>query len=222
MKRYIVGAVLVVGTLLFLSLPAAGQEGVSTDALLQSFTETINSHESIEMAFKLTFSNPVKGAMQNFEGTLLCSGRKYRLLTGDLDIYSDGRSKWLCNKTTNEVVAQYISDDEESVDITDNPLRFITAYRKDFKYSRKDTRTENGKTLVDIEFTPNDKAAAYTAIRLTLDEKTAYPHAIEYSVKDGSNYTILITNITPGVEVFDGYFAFPKHKYPNFELIDLR
>ncbi|MDR1680882.1 MAG: outer membrane lipoprotein carrier protein LolA [Prevotellaceae bacterium] len=189
--------------------------------LLAAFTEKINGATSLEMTFALTFENPAKGLLRNYEGTLLCSGAKYRLLTDESDIYSDGRNKWLCNKETNEVYIQYVSDDE-SVDITDNPLRFLASCQKDFNYKQKgDRREENGRTLVDIEFTPKNRQAAYTSIVLTLDAGTAYPNAILYVTKSG-RYTIRITRITPDVEVFDGYFAFPKHRYPGIEIIDLR
>jgi outer membrane lipoprotein-sorting protein len=209
-------------TLFALWLSIAAAHAQNADALIKSFTQKINSHKSMEMDFKLTFANTLQGAFQNFEGTLLCKGNKYRLLTEEFDIYSDGRNKWMCNKVNNEVIIQYVTTDEETADITDNPLRFITSYRKDFKYKIKNTRTENEKTLVDIEFVSNDKKAAYSSIILTIDSGTAYPQAIQYNTPEGNNYTIRITRITPEVEVFDGYFAFPKHMYPGIEIIDLR
>ncbi|MDR2359141.1 MAG: outer membrane lipoprotein carrier protein LolA [Prevotellaceae bacterium] len=188
---------------------------------MTDFTEKINGYQTIEMAFTLTLDNPVKGILRNYEGTLLCNGNKYRLLADELDVYSDGRNKWMCNKETGEVIIQYVPDDETTADITDHPLKFLTLYQKDFTYKRKTTRTENGKTLADIVFTPKSKNAAYTSIVLTLEEATANPYAIKYLAKNG-NYTLRITRITPDVEAFDGYFAFPKHRYPGIEIIDLR
>jgi hypothetical protein len=127
----------------------------------------------------------------------------------------------MCNKESNEVIIQYVSDDETVADITDHPLKFLTLYQKDFTHKQKVTRTEDGKTLADITFLPKNKNAAYTSIVLTLEEATANPHAIKYLSKSG-DYTLRITRITPGVEAFDGYFAFPKHRYPGIEIIDLR
>jgi outer membrane lipoprotein-sorting protein len=170
----------------------------------------------------LTFENPLKGVKQHYTGTLLCNGAKYRLLTDNLDVYCDGQSKWLCSTETNEVVIQYVSPSEETTDITDNPLKFLTAYQKNYTCASLDDRTENGTTLAVIAFTPiNKKAAAYSSILLTMEKETANPYAIQYSAKNG-DYTIRITRITPNVETFDGYFAFPKHKYPGVEIIDLR
>jgi outer membrane lipoprotein-sorting protein len=199
--------------------PATAQ---NAKQLLAAFTEKINGATSLEMTFALTFENPAKGLLRNYEGSLLCSAAKYRLLTDEMDVYSDGRNKWLCSKEANEVYIQYVSDSDESADITDHPLRFLTSCQKDFSYKQKgDRREDNGRTLVDIEFTPKSKQAAYTSIVLTLDVDTACPHTINYFAKNG-RYTIRITRITPDVEVFDGYFAFPKHKYPGIEIIDLR
>ena len=193
----------------------------STKQLLADFTEKINGYTTIEMTFTLTFENQLKGIRRNYEGTLLCNGNKYRLLTGELDVYSDGRNKWMCNKESDEVIIQYVSDDETVADITDHPLKFLTLYQKDFTHKQKITRTEDGKKLADITFLPKNKDAAYTSIVLTLEEATANPYAIKYLSKSG-DYTLRITRIMPGVEAFDGYFAFPKHRYPGIEIIDLR
>jgi outer membrane lipoprotein-sorting protein len=211
----------IVGAMMVVMVFAGAVQAQNTKQLVKMFTDKINGHKSIEMAFTLTFDNPLKGISRNFAGTLLCSGDKYRLLTDDEAVYSDGRNKWLCNKETNEVYIMYVSDDEKSADITDHPLRFLTSYQKDFTCKEKEKRTENGKALTEIEFLPTSKQAAYTAILLTLETETANPHIIKYLSKSG-DYTIRITSITPDVEVFDGYFAFPKHKYPGIEIIDLR
>jgi outer membrane lipoprotein-sorting protein len=212
------------GILLLLFFGMAGAATVSaqsTKQLLAAFTEKINGNQTIEMAFTLTFENPAKGIVHHYEGTLLCNGNKYRLLTDELEVYSDGQNKWLCNKATNEVIIQYVPDDGEPADITDHPLKFLTSYQKDFTYKKKTAKTENGKTLADIEFFPKNKNAAYTSIILTLEDPSANPYAFRYLAKTG-NYTIRITRITPGVEVFDGYFTFPKHRFPGIEMIDLR
>ncbi|MDR2361272.1 MAG: outer membrane lipoprotein carrier protein LolA [Prevotellaceae bacterium] len=217
--RRVLTTICAVGMTYIAATPAPAQ---NVKQLLAAFTEKINGATSLEMTFALTFENPVKGLLRNYEGTLLCSGAKYRLLTDESDIYSDGRNKWLYNRETNEVYIQYVSDDEESADITDHPLRFLTSCQKDFSYKQKgDRREDNGHTLVDIEFTPKNKQAAYISIVLTLDVDTAYPHTINYFAKN-ARYAIRITRITPDVETFDGYFAFPKHKYPGVEIIDLR
>jgi outer membrane lipoprotein-sorting protein len=202
-------------------LCAAGVFAQNTKQLLADFTEKINGYQTIEMAFTLTLESPAKGILHSYEGTFLCNGNKYRLLTGELDVYSDGQNKWMCNKETNEVIIQYVSDDEAAADITDHPLKFLTVYQKDFTFQQKTTRTAGGKTLADIVFLPKDKNAAYTSIVLTLEEDTANPYAIKYLSKSG-NYTLRITRIMPGVEALDGYFAFPKHRYPDIEIIDLR
>ncbi|MDR1406160.1 MAG: outer membrane lipoprotein carrier protein LolA [Prevotellaceae bacterium] len=208
-------------TLALISLYATGVFARDTQRLLADFTGKINGYRTVEMAFTLTFENPAKGIIQRYEGTFLCHGNKYRLLTGTLDVYCDGRNKWICNSETSEVIIQYVPDDETSADITDHPLKFLTMYQKDFTYSRKTTGTEDGKTLAGITFVPKNKNAAYTSVILTLEEATANPHAIKYLSKNGS-YTLRITRITPDAEALDGYFAFPKHRYPGVEIIDLR
>ena len=205
----------------WLFLYSAGIPAQNTKQLLADFTGKINGYQTVEMAFTLTLERPGKGTAHNYEGTFLCDGNKYRVLTDELDVYCDGRNKWMCHKETNEVIIQYVPDDETTADITDHPLKFLTLYQKDFTYKRKITRTENGKTLADIVFTPKNKNAAYTSIILTLEEATANPYAIKYLAQSG-NYTLRITRITPNVEAFDGYFAFPKHRYPDVEIIDLR
>jgi outer membrane lipoprotein-sorting protein len=213
-KKYII--------FLLIGFGATGMDAQNTKQLLNTFTEKITGYKTIEMAFTLTFDNPIKGAANNYEGTLLCMGDKYRLLTDEWEVYCDGRSKWLCNKETNEVVIQYVSDDNEAADITDHPLRFLTSYAKEFSYKQKgESRTDNGTTLIDIVFLPKEKKAAYTSIQLTLEKDTALPHTIQYHANNG-NYSIRITRITPDVAAFDGYFAFPKHRFPTIEIIDLR
>lgn len=201
-----------------LSFSLWGQGGANADALLSSFSKKLKSYKSVELAF--SFAND-KVKTQNFTGTVLCSGNKFRLLTNTFEVYCDGRNKWFCNKETDEVIIQYVTDDDPA-DFTNNPLQFITGFQKGFTHKQTGKRMDGDKALVDIEFTPTDKKAAYASILLTLEEKTANPYTIRYTAKDGSQYGIRITRITPDAEAFDGYFAFPKHKYPNAEIIDLR
>ena len=189
--------------------------------LLTAFVEKINDSASFEMAFTLAVESPAKGLLHQSEGVLLCSGDRYRLTTDESDVYCDGRSKWICNKATNEVYIQYVTDDEPT-DFADNPLRWLASSRQRFSERQKgDRRLANGRTLVDLELTPKRQPSTCTSIILTLDVDSAWPQAIRYITKNAA-YTIRVTRITPDVEVFDGYFAFPKHQYPGIEIIDLR
>ncbi|MDR0668359.1 MAG: outer membrane lipoprotein carrier protein LolA [Prevotellaceae bacterium] len=202
-------------------LAAAAAPPQNAKQLLTAFIEKINGAASFEMAFTIAVENPAKGLLHHSEGVLLCSGARYRLTTDESDVYCDGRSKWICSKATNEVYIQYVSDDEPS-DFANNPLRWLASSRQRFFEKQKgERRTENGQTLVDVELSPKEKSSACTAIVLTLDVDSAWPQAIRYSTKNAA-YTIRVTRITPDVEVFDGYFAFPKHQYPGIEIIDLR
>ncbi len=188
---------------------------------IEAFVKKMNAYPIVEMNFIAKFENLQDNATEEHRGTLLYSGNKFRILMGEIEVYCDGKSKWFYNKPVDEVT---IFPAGEAMDITDNPLAYITAnYKNGFKYKQKPDRTEDGKQLKEIEMFPNDRKSNYISIILTFEAKSLSPYIINYNTKDGIRYTVKVINFASSVtNIEDGSFIYPAQRYPNAEVVDLR
>ncbi len=186
---------------------------------LQSFIEKMSA-QPVSFDFTFTYENLAKDTKETRTGTALCNDRKFRILTGEMDVYCDGHTKWLYNVAAEEVMVFPAS---ETHDITDNPLQYIRQNAGTFKYKREVQRLSvNGQQLLHLDMFPQDKKAVYISVGLTVEAGTYIPVKILYKLKDGQRYTIDIANFDDRVGAKNPDFVFPVAQYPSVEIVDLR
>ncbi len=186
---------------------------------LQSFIEKVSA-QPVSFNFTFTYENLAKETKETHAGLALCHGEKFRLLTGETDVYCDGRTKWVYNVAAEEAM---IFPASETHDITDNPVQYIRQHAGTFKYKREVQRLSvNGRALLHLDMFPQDKKAVYISVGLTVDAATYFPVKIVYKLKDGQRYTVDVTGFDDKVDIRQADFAFPAAKYPHAEMIDLR
>jgi outer membrane lipoprotein-sorting protein len=176
--------------------------------------------QPVELTFLFTYENLSQKIKESQEGVVVYDGRLFRLYAGDMEVYSDGKSKWIYNKLVDEVTIFPAGDTH---DVTDNPLEYILQNKDDFRYKpTMQRKAVADKYLLSIDLLPQDKKVAYLSIGLAIEESTLEPVEIQYRMKDGQRYTVKIMkiNFKPDVKATD--FIFPVILYPNAEVIDLR
>jgi len=207
--------------LLFLSATVA----LAQDArkILDAMSKKVNSYSSVSIDFNIVHDDNQNKDTQSESGRIVAKGKdfsKFKITMPNSDVYCDSKTKWIHMKDVDEI--NITSADFESDEMNDNPVKFFTVDRKDMKYSYKQTITENQKKLDEIDFYPKDRNAAYSIIRLHIEQGTNHPLRIKYFGKDGNNYTINVTKITPNLTLDDNIFDFKTSQFPNAEIVDLR
>lgn len=158
----------------------------------------------------------VKGSR---EGSIMVSGKKYRLISGNTTLICDGSTVWSADKKTKEVT---ISDYEpEPDDIT--PERIYTFYQKGYKYlfmGEVKTKTGVWQTL-DLE--PENIQKEISKIRLFVDKKNrSIMKWILFERGSNDREVFEVQKFSGLTEVQASQFTFSKSQFPGFKVVDLR
>lgn len=189
-------------------------------SILDSFNKSMKSYSSIDIRFTFTTEDEANGKMVSQDGRVLSKKDAFKLIMDELEVYSDGKTKWTVMHDVDEVNIQEV--DPDSHDLMDNPINFFTVNNKDFKYSYKGSVIVGGKAMEKIEFEPKDKRAAYSAIELQIEKATQYPYQVSYIGKEGENYSVRVKTFVPNAKIEDIQLQFNEQSYSSYEIVDLR
>ena len=147
-------------------------------------------------------------------------GTKYRVSFVGQEIFCDGNIVWTYDKSSNEVTITKL-DNNSNTTITPQKL-FTNFYDKDFLYKLNGEKKISGKTVQEIEMTPNDKTKAFHKVYLTVDKNAKTIYSTKVLEKAGNRYTYTVTTLKGNANIPDSKFVFNKSDYPGVGEVDLR
>ena len=209
--------------LAFTGLAALSQAQTSNDPaakkVLDAVSAKFKSFRSVKAGFNYKVENSAGKTMSSKNGTILMKGTKYRVSFGDQEIFSDGKTVWNYDKSTNEVTVNNL--DAASGTITPQKL-FTDFYDKDFLYKMNGDKKIGSKTVQEIEMTPTDKSKPFFKVYVNIDKAAQTLYSTKVMEKAGGRYTYTVSSMSPNATVSDAQFVFDKSKYPGVEVVDLR
>jgi outer membrane lipoprotein-sorting protein len=158
-------------------------------------------------------------AISTKKGTVYMKGTKYRVSFVGQEIFCDGNTVWTYDKSSNEVTISKL--DASSNTLTPQKL-FTDFYDKDFLYKLNGEKKANGKTLQEIEMTPNDKTKPFHKVYLTIDKNAKTIYSTKVLEKAGNRYSYTVNSFSGSANIPDTKFVFNKSDYPGVEEVDLR
>ncbi|MBO7608915.1 MAG: outer-membrane lipoprotein carrier protein LolA [Muribaculaceae bacterium] len=158
----------------------------------------------------------VKGSQGRSAGTIIMSGTKYRIVSGDMKCWFDGKTMWTYSKMTDEVniTTPTAADLQMS-----NPY----AAAQDFKsnYNMWKAAGQLPGTYA-IMLSPKKKSQI-SKLYLYIDSKSYLVRNLHVKMSDGNAFTITLTNYKKGVSAPASTFTFDKSMVPSgTEVVDLR
>ena len=202
--------------LIIIIQPAAAQ---NAEEILSKATAVYNRSNGIMASFSLHILSGTEQVSESLEGVIQMRGNKFALATPDVMTWYDGATQWTCVVHTGEVSVTTPEGDE--LQLT-NPAILLASYQKDYTAAYKgDATAANGKAAYVIELTPKKKNNI-TGIELQIEKYTSLPVRIRAKLKNKLINTVQIHQIKTNVNQPDEAFVFPKNKYPQAEIIDLR
>jgi outer membrane lipoprotein-sorting protein len=136
-----------------------------------------------------------------------------------MEIYSDGKTVWNYDKSTNEVTVDNINASGSAM--TPQKL-FTNFYDKDFYYKSNGSKKEGSRSLEEIELTPTDKTRPFHKVYVYVDNGTNTIYRARFLEKTGGRYSYTINTLKPVGSASDADFSFDKNKHPGVEVVDLR
>lgn len=199
---------------------AIGQTAPLGKDLVKSFSEKLQSYQTIEANFSFTLENLQEGFSDTHEGTLGTMGGKYYLNLMGMEVYYDGSTKWQFIPEANEVTISLPTSLDGG--FLDNPTQIFGDYEEDFKSKFIGEKVEKGISYYQVDLYPEDLNEPYSLIRITLNKKNLDPVSIKYQGKDGINYIIDVSKFTPNKSINEQDFVFNPQKHKNITIVDLR
>lgn len=214
-KLFLVFAyVMLTGFTLFAQTAPLGKD------LVKSFSEKMQSYQTIKAEFSFTLENLQEGFSDTHKGFLNFKGKKYKLELMGLEVYFDGSTKWQFIPEANEVTISVPTSLEGG--FFDDPTQIFRDYEQDFKSKYMGEKIEKGVSYYEVDLYPEDISVQYSIIKLVFKKSSLEPVSIKYQGKDGINYIIDVKKFWSNTPIKDDEFVFNPSKHKGIEVVDLR
>jgi len=208
-------------TLITLALSLFAQTSSDPDAkkILDAVSAKFKSYKAVQAGFTYKVENADGKAISTKKGTVFMKGTKYRVSFVGQEIFCDGNTVWTYDKSANEVTITKL--DASTNTLTPQKL-FTNFYDKDFLYKLNGEKKQAGKTLQEIEMTPNDKTKVFHKVYLMIDKNAKTIYSTRVLEKAGNRYSYTVNTLNGNANISDSRFVFNKKDYPGVEEVDLR
>lgn len=183
-------------------------------AILDEISAKTKSFKTLRIEFSYTMENTKEKVKDNFNGTLLSKGDKYKLSIAGQDVISDGKTSWTYLKDAKEVQINDVGTDDESF----TPTKMLTSYSAN--YNSKFIEEKNNKQV--IELTPKKKGKTLIKVRLTIDKLKKQVSSFVMYDKSGNTFTYTVNKFISDPPLSDKDFVFNKADHPGVEVVDMR
>ncbi len=200
---------------------AAEDSDPEARAILEQVKDRYEAYTSMEATFNLAIEFPEQ-PVENQQGTIARNGEQYRVRLGTQEAFSDGRALYVVLHDNQSVQINDLPDPSEDMGML-TPESIFSFYESDmFVYSLMDTRSEGSRVVHIIEFKPTDRSSEYAKIRMLVNRANNEIVEVKAFAKDGSRYTITLSNFNGNKQFASGHFAYSETKYPGYYVEDLR
>jgi len=187
--------------------------------ILDAVSAKFKSYKAVQASFTYKVENADGKTISSKKGTVFMKGTKYRVSFVGQEIFCDGNNVWTYDKASNEVTITKL--DVSSNTLTPQKL-FTNFYDKDFLYKLNGEKKIGGRTMQEIEMTPNDKTKTFHKVYLMIDKNAKTIYSTKVLEKAGNRYSYAVNTLNGNANIADSKFVFNKKDYPGVEEVDLR
>ena len=186
------------------------QDKAKAKQLLDEVSNKMTSYKTLYIEFKNVLENQEEQIKQETKGNASLKGEKYTVnFLGTTTIF-DGTKNYLINPEDEEV---NISSPEDNDEIT--PAKFFSFYKEGYDYSWDILQNVNGRKIQFVKLMPIASDSEMKYVLLGIDNKTKNIYKLIQIGKNGTNYTLTITQFKPNVDLPNKIFEFNKNKYES-------
>ncbi|HMG69050.1 MAG TPA: outer membrane lipoprotein carrier protein LolA [Chitinophagaceae bacterium] len=196
-----------------------GSNDPDAKKILDAVSAKFKSYKAVQASFTYKVENADGKAISTKKGTVYMKGTKYRVSFVGQEIFCDGNTVWTYDQSSNEVTITKL--DVSTTTLTPQKL-FTNFYDKDFLYKLNGETKVGGKTIQEIEMTPNDKSKPFHKVYLEIDKIAKTIYSTKVLEKEGNRYSYTVNALNGSANIPDTKFAFNKQDYPGVEEVDLR
>jgi outer membrane lipoprotein-sorting protein len=206
--------------LVLASASVFAQKDAKAKELLDKSSSAFKNAGEMSVLFTFNIKDESENIAQSFEGQISTKGDKFYIDTPDQDIYFDGKTQWVYNKSYDEV---NISEPDKQEIQALNPISFFEIYKKDCDYTYIGEKTNTKMQKVqEVSIFPKNKKGDISRIDIQLNTTDFMPVSFRVFYKNEVENTIYIQKFQTKLSFPDSQFTFDAKSHPEAEIIDLR
>lgn len=192
-----------------------GIQAQSANEVLDKMKNALKKEKNVSIVYEQSYKWKSSNSASKSAGKLDMQDLiKFRLLTDEQTIVSDGESIWTYSQFTKQVLINKIDKSGGTI----LPGDFLSDYPSDYRAKLLEEDKFEGEYLVELK--PNVNGGFVTAIRIWVDGEDYLVRSIEY-IDINQNITLWdITEINLNPKFDDSHFKFESP--PGAETVDLR
>lgn len=188
-----------------LGLSAKGAETAAS--VLSKCAAKVSAAPSVEFKFVLSYGDT------HTPCSILISKDKYRLSSGQMEVWYDGATQWTYATAQKELS---ITDPTPDELLECNPFAILNNYSKAYTCRRLSGPDHQ------IELVSKSKSATVRKAVMTVDPKTYLPSKLVVTLSNGRTFSAEVGTATIGKTMPSTAFKYDKAKFPASEIVDLR
>jgi outer membrane lipoprotein-sorting protein len=194
--------------------------GQTSQKVLDELSAKAKTYTTIEAEFTSHLVDKQSGIDSKQDGKVQVKGSKFVLKIDSFEIFNDGDSHWVYDKSSNDCTIDYVEDLGEDAF---NPAQLFTIWENDFKHEMVGELDLKGRATYHIKLFPIDPTdKAFHTIMLYVDKAKMEVTKIVIKGREGDETTYDLTKFVTNGEIKDGYFKFVESKYPGVRMSDNR
>ncbi len=154
------------------------------------FIDFMRGTPVLDMSFVFKVNEDGKNEVSKLKCKLVLQGSAYKMVNENVEVYCDGKTKWIINIDAAEVTL--MNNDASSVDAAENPLAFFSSLKEFYKFPQNCVeKVVNGKKgyMVNL-IAAKGKNPPYPKISLTTEIDGGRPLLIDFHAKNGYIYSV--------------------------------
>jgi len=197
---------------------ATAQKDTKAKELLDKSSAALAQAGDMYAYFTLTIKDGINKTSQSFDGTIQMKGNKFKIDTPDRNIYFDGKTQWVYDKSYEEVsISEPTGEEIQAL----NPKLIFSVYKNNSNLKYVGTKTDiKMRKVQEVSIFP--KKGEITQINVQINNADYFPVMFHIFYKNKIENIIYINKYQTNQNFSDDLFVFDKKQFPNAEIIDLR
>lgn len=197
---------------------ASAQKDAKARELLDKSSAVLSQAGDVYAYFTMNIKDGINKTSQSFDGTIQMKENKFKIDTPDQNIYFDGKTQWVYQKSYEEVnISEPAADEIQAL----NPKSIFAIYKKNCNYKYAGSKTDiKMRKVQEISIFPYKGEIAQIDVQIS--DTDSFPVMFHIFYKNKIENIIYINKYQTKQNFSDSQFVFDKKQYPNAEVIDLR
>jgi outer membrane lipoprotein-sorting protein len=217
MKNYLIAVLF----LTCFSTITFAQKDSKAKELLDKSSKAFLQSGDIKVSFTMNIKDITHNTTESFDGQISLKGNKFFIEVPGRDIYFDGKTQWIYEKSYEEV---NISEPKGQEIQALNPAFIFELYKRGCNYKYVGGKTDvKMRKVQEITLIPKDvKKSDIKRVDMQVNETDFMP--VFFHVFFNKNYEniVYVNKYQANLDFPDSLFVFDAKKHPDAEIIDLR